>query len=81
MEGTWKGSRHIAEGKEQVLELKQSLTHQLDCLGTIPIQHCLQGFRPLHTLPGEGPSRVFLSSVHQAPEESLHQLVQFHSAI
>lgn len=46
MQGTWEGSRHIAEEKEQVLELKQSLTHQLDCLGTIPIQHCLRGFCP-----------------------------------
>lgn len=39
MEGTCKGSRHIAEGKEQVLRLKLNLTHQLDCLGTVPIQH------------------------------------------
>lgn len=29
MEGIWEGSRHMAEGKEQVLEARQSLIHQL----------------------------------------------------
>lgn len=58
MEGTWEVFRRIAERKEQALEVKQSLIHHLDGLSTVAIQQCLQGFRSLHTLPEEGPSRV-----------------------
>lgn len=67
MEGTCKGSRNTAEGKEQVLKLKQNLTHQLDSLGTVPIQHVQWGICNLHTLPGEGPSRVFLGPSREKP--------------
>lgn len=66
MEGMCKGSRHIAEGKQQVLKLKQNLTHQLNCLDTVPIQHDQWGICTLHTFPGEGPSRVFLGPSRKA---------------
>lgn len=59
-EGACEGSRHIAEGKEHVLKLKQNLTHQLDCLGTVPVQNVQWGICTLCILPGEGLSRVFL---------------------
>lgn len=67
VEGTCKGSRHIAEGKEQVLKLKQNFTHQLDCLGTVPVQHVQWGICTLHTLPGESLSRVFLGPSREEP--------------
>lgn len=41
MEGTWEVYRHVSEGKEQALEVKQSLTHHLDGLSTVAIQQCL----------------------------------------
>lgn len=41
MEGTWEVFRRIAEGKEQALEVKQSLIHHLDVLSTVAIQQCL----------------------------------------
>lgn len=80
MVGTREGSRLIAEGKEKILELKQSLTHQLDSLGTVPIQHCLQGFVSSKHFLGKDPPGYFWG-YYQSTEESLYQLVQFHFAL
>lgn len=77
MEGTCEGSRHIAEGKEQVLKLKQSLTHQLDCLALSVFSMFSGGFVPsIHCL-GKAPPGYLWG--HQ--EKSLYQLVRCHSAI
>lgn len=56
------------------------MTHQLDSLGTVPIQHCLQGFVSSKHFLGKDPPGYFWG-YYQSTEESLYQLVQFHFAL